>query len=132
MLKYKFNTTFHSVGEAEDIDVFGADFSINSNETFFNPYNLGNVSDLCENLTSDGGVKKLLIKRGTGPVVPADANVTGNCRFNWLSSLFTLSPVCYLISQIVFIVFIVKYVAFTEFAKAPFDQTTKPYSIDIG
>lgn len=88
-----------------------------------------NVSDLCENLTSDGGVKKLLIKRGTGSVVPADANVTGRCHFNWFTSSFILNSICYLISHIVFIV---KYMAFTEFAKAPFDHTTKPYNIDIG
>ena len=39
------------------------------------PFNLDKISHKCEKLTSDGGVLKLLTKRGIGEVVPKGSSV---------------------------------------------------------
>ncbi|ESO09505.1 hypothetical protein HELRODRAFT_168497 [Helobdella robusta] len=86
------------------IDVFGQDFYRDDDldPDLANPYNYDEIADKCENLTEDGGIKKLLIKRGTGPIVPPTSNVT------------------------------IMYSAYTEYSDVPFDFTRRPMHMDIG
>lgn len=90
--------------DGEDIEVYSNEFFSKAkvDGVSAKPFNFDEIADKCERLTEDGGVMKLLTKRGTGDVVPATSSV------------------------------LIKFSAFAEYADVPFDFCRTPVTIDLG